>query len=158
MIFVSRGTQTIDITPTGWGLSHTGTSSFFARAAALMTTLGSEDMAPDLREFVGMFSGVQVGANAVQATVLVRSDLTDEDIEARRRRLAQHLSNTAHAVAEFFEDGTVRILESSGLVEIGTRAPCPAGHGPTEECDRCRGTRLGGLEYPLHATRLPESA
>lgn len=62
----------------------------------------------------------------------------------------------AHAVAEFSADGSVRILESSGPVEIGSRAPCASGHGPAEECDACRGICLGGMERPPDAVALPE--
>ena len=159
MIFVSRGTQTIDITPLGWNARHGSATTFFAEAAALMTTLGTHDMVPDLREFVGMFSEVQVGAQCVQAIVLVRSDLTDEQLAVLAARLVEYLSGQqAHAVAEFFEDDTARILESSGAVEVGHRAPCAAGHPATEECDLCRGVCLSGGEHPPDAVALPAHA
>lgn len=84
MIFVSRGTKTIDITPTGWAESHTNEPAFFARASSLFALLGAQTMDPAMREFVGLFSDVQVSVARVIATMLVPTDLTDEEIESRR--------------------------------------------------------------------------
>jgi len=56
------------------------------------------------------------------------------------------------------KDGHARILKSEGQVEIGTRQSCAAGHGPTVDCDLCRGECLGGGEHPPDAMELPAPA
>lgn len=53
------------------------------------------------------------------------------------------------------KDGHARIVDSHGPVEIVTREPCAGGHAVNDECDLCRGERIGEIEYEPGAVELP---